>query len=43
MLVYRTKELGFDREIANVNGSGIGLGHSVGSTGARLIVTFRHP
>jgi acetyl-CoA C-acetyltransferase len=36
------KELGFDREIANVNGSGIGLGHPVGSTGARLIVTLMY-
>ena len=31
------KELGLNREITNVNGSGIGLGHPVGSTGARLI------
>lgn len=36
------KELGFDREIANINGSGIGLGHPVGSTGARLIVTLMY-
>jgi acetyl-CoA C-acetyltransferase len=36
------KELGLDRDIANVNGSGIGLGHPVGSTGARLIVTLMH-
>eukprot|EP01004_Peranema_trichophorum_P007179 NODE_5967_length_944_cov_70.305725_g5379_i0.p1 GENE.NODE_5967_length_944_cov_70.305725_g5379_i0~~NODE_5967_length_944_cov_70.305725_g5379_i0.p1 ORF type:complete len:247 (+),score=67.86 NODE_5967_length_944_cov_70.305725_g5379_i0:63-803(+) len=34
------KGLGWDRSIANVNGSGIGLGHPVGSTGARLIVTL---
>ncbi len=34
------KELGLNREITNVNGSGIGLGHPVGSTGARLIVTL---
>jgi acetyl-CoA C-acetyltransferase len=34
------KELGLNREITNVNGSGIGLGHPVGSTGARLITTL---
>lgn len=36
------KELGFNREITNVNGSGIGLGHPVGSTGARIIVSLIH-
>ncbi len=36
------KELGLNREITNVNGSGIGLGHPVGATGARLIVTLMH-
>lgn len=34
------KELGLNREITNVNGSGIGLGHPVGSTGARIITTL---
>jgi acetyl-CoA C-acetyltransferase len=34
------RELGLNRDITNVNGSGIGLGHPVGSTGARLIVTL---
>ena len=34
------KELGIDREITNVNGSGIGLGHPVGSTGARIMTTL---
>ena len=34
------KELKLNRDITNVNGSGIGLGHPVGSTGARLIVTL---
>ena len=34
------KELGLNREITNVNGSGIGLGHPVGSTGARLVTTL---
>lgn len=34
------RELGLKREFTNVNGSGIGLGHPVGSTGARVIVTL---
>lgn len=34
------RELGLNREITNVNGSGIGLGHPIGATGARLIVTL---
>ncbi len=34
------KELGLNREITNVNGSGIGIGHPVGATGARLIVSL---
>ena len=33
-------ELGLNREITNVNGSGIGLGHPVGSTGCRIMVTL---
>ncbi len=36
------KELGFNREITNTRGSGIGLGHPVGSTGCRLMVTLIH-
>jgi acetyl-CoA C-acetyltransferase len=34
------RELKFKREITNVNGSGIGLGHPVGSTGCRIMVTL---
>lgn len=34
------RELGLDREIVNVNGSGIALGHPVGATGCRLVVTL---
>jgi acetyl-CoA C-acetyltransferase len=34
------KALGLKREITNVNGSGIGLGHPVGATGARIITTL---
>lgn len=36
------KLLGLNREITNVNGSGVGLGHPVGCTGARIIVTLLH-
>ena len=36
------KELGLNRDITNVNGSGIGLGHPVGSTGSRIMVTLLH-
>jgi acetyl-CoA C-acetyltransferase len=34
------KLLELNREIVNVNGSGIGLGHPVGCTGARIVVTL---
>lgn len=34
------KELGLNREITNVNGSGISLGHPVGCTGCRMTVTL---
>ncbi len=34
------RELGLNREITNVNGSGIGLGHPIGSTGARIIISL---
>jgi acetyl-CoA C-acetyltransferase len=34
------KELGLNREMTNVNGSGISLGHPVGCTGCRILVTL---
>jgi acetyl-CoA C-acetyltransferase len=34
------KELGLDREKVNVHGNGIALGHPVGATGCRLVVTL---
>jgi acetyl-CoA C-acetyltransferase len=34
------KELGLNREITNVDGSGIGLGHPIGSSGVRIMVTL---
>ena len=36
------KELRLNRERVNVNGSGISLGHPVGATGSRLVVTLVH-
>jgi len=36
------KLLELDREITNVNGSGVGLGHPVGATGLRLVVSLLH-
>jgi len=36
------RELGFDYEKANFHGSGISLGHPIGCTGARIIVTLIH-
>ena len=34
------KELDLNRDITNINGSGIGLGHPVGATGARIMITL---
>jgi acetyl-CoA C-acetyltransferase len=34
------RRLGLDRAITNVNGSGISLGHPVGCTGLRILVTL---
>lgn len=36
------RELKLNRDITNINGSGIGLGHPVGATGARIMVTLIH-
>jgi acetyl-CoA C-acetyltransferase len=36
------KELGLDRRNTNVNGSGIALGHPVGCSGARIVVSLIH-
>ena len=34
------KELGLDRERTNVNGGAIALGHPLGATGTRLLLTL---
>ena len=36
------KVLGYSRDITNVNGGAIALGHPVGATGTRLVVTLLH-
>jgi len=36
------RELGFDYQKANLHGSGISLGHPIGCTGARIIVTLTY-
>ena len=35
-------ELGIDSEKANVNGGAIALGHPIGASGARILVTLIH-
>jgi acetyl-CoA C-acetyltransferase len=36
------KELGFNNDIVNVNGGAVALGHPVGASGARILVTLLH-
>ncbi len=36
------KELGFNKEIVNVNGGAIALGHPIGASGNRILVTLIH-
>jgi len=36
------KEMGWDTEIVNVNGGAIALGHPVGASGTRILVTLVH-
>ena len=40
--LYVIRELGLDRERVNVNGGAIALGHPLGMSGARLLVTLLH-
>ncbi len=37
-----SKELGFDRAKVNVNGGAIALGHPIGASGCRVLVTLLH-
>ena len=34
------KELGFDKEKLNVNGDAIALGHPIGASGCRILITL---
>ncbi|MBK5143103.1 acetyl-CoA C-acetyltransferase [Budviciaceae bacterium BWR-B9] len=36
------RDLGFDQEKVNVNGGAIALGHPIGASGARILVTLTH-
>ncbi|MBR6473770.1 MAG: thiolase family protein [Firmicutes bacterium] len=40
--IASARELGIDEDKLNVNGSGISLGHPVGATGTRLVVTLMY-
>jgi acetyl-CoA C-acetyltransferase len=40
--LYVNRELGLDPEIVNVNGGAIALGHPIGASGARILVTLIH-
>jgi len=41
-IVANGKDLKWDSERVNVNGGAIALGHPLGATGARLVVTLLH-
>jgi acetyl-CoA acetyltransferase len=36
------REMGLDSKICNVNGGGVSLGHPIGCTGTRIVVTLMH-
>jgi acetyl-CoA C-acetyltransferase len=36
------RELNFDMDIVNVNGGSISLGHPIGASGARILITLLH-
>ena len=40
--VYKRQDLGFDLSRLNVNGGAIALGHPVGCSGCRILVTLLH-
>jgi acetyl-CoA C-acetyltransferase len=37
-----TRVLGFDEELVNVNGGSVALGHPIGMSGARIVLTLAH-
>ena len=40
--LHATRMLGADQDLVNVNGGSVALGHALGSTGARMLVTLVH-
>ena len=42
VMALAAREIGLDREIVNVNGGAVALGHPLGNTGTRLVVTLIH-
>jgi acetyl-CoA C-acetyltransferase len=40
--LHATRMLGADESVVNVNGGSVALGHALGSTGARMLVTLVH-
>jgi acetyl-CoA C-acetyltransferase len=40
--LHATRMLGADESIVNVNGGSVAMGHALGSTGARMLVTLVH-
>jgi len=40
--VHATRMLGVDEELVNVNGGAVALGHPIGASGARLVLTLAH-
>jgi acetyl-CoA C-acetyltransferase len=40
--LHATRMLGTDETVVNVNGGSVALGHALGSTGARMLVTLVH-
>jgi acetyl-CoA acetyltransferase family protein len=42
MAVASSRQLGFPHDIVNVNGGAVGMGHPVGCSGTRILVTLIH-
>ena len=42
MAVACSRKMGFPHDIVNVNGGAVGMGHPVGCSGARILVTMIH-
>ena len=40
MAVASTQELGLDEAIVNVNGGAVALGHPIGASGTRVVLTL---